>query len=255
MSKYVQRWNRRFAFLIALLSSASFAYSNKYTNGIDVFFESGSVNLNALTKTKLESMVTDGDVRGLEVVIAVGHAAKGEREPQALSERRAMAVKFYLMQLGVPPTRIYLEGKGTSQPLDGGQVPHNRRAEIEFVGTYSVEASNAGNNSMILWSAGRDARSKDVQRDKWSDTTPLQFLPEIADKRLRNRFLRKLQLVAIRNKDDDFLRMLWLLQGQAPFRPMNTYRLRCTRVCLEPPTRGSSLAASLRGCQPMIQRV
>lgn len=206
-------WNRCFAVLLALLSCASFAYSDKYTIGVDVFFEFGSASLNALTKAKLESMVTDGDVRGLEVVIAVGHAAKSEREPQALSERRAMAVKFYLMQLGVPPIHIYLEGKSTSQPMDCGQMPHNRRAEIEFVGTYSVGVSSAGNNSMILWSAGRDARSQDVQRDQWSDTTPLQFLPLVTDKRLRNKFLRKLQVVAIRNKDDGFLRALWSLNG------------------------------------------
>ncbi len=185
-------WKRCFAVLIAVWSYASFASTTTYTSAADAFFELQSAKLNPLAKTNLERMVTDGDVRGLEVVIAVGHAAKGERQPQDLSERRSMAVKFYLMQLGVPPTRIYLEGKGTSQPSDGGKVPHNRRAEIEFVGTYSVGASNAGNNSMILWSAGQDARSKDVQRDKWSDTTPLQFLPEIADKRLRNKFLRKL---------------------------------------------------------------
>lgn len=76
------------------LSFTSFASNTKYTFAADAFFEFESAKLNALAKTNLERMVTDGDVRTPEVVITVGHAAKGERQPQALSERRAMAVKF-----------------------------------------------------------------------------------------------------------------------------------------------------------------
>lgn len=117
------------------------------------------------------------------------------------------------MQLGVPPTRIYLEGKADSQPLEGEQPSRNRRAEIEFVGAPSAGVDVAGNSSMILWNAEPEPRSKYTPRDKWSDLTPMQFLPQITDKRLRNKFLRKLQLVAIRNKDDDSLKVLWSLQG------------------------------------------
>lgn len=36
-NEYFHRWNRCFAVLIAFISCASFAYSNKYTIGIDVF--------------------------------------------------------------------------------------------------------------------------------------------------------------------------------------------------------------------------
>jgi OmpA family/Ankyrin repeats (many copies) len=212
-NEYFRRLKSCFAVLMAAVSFASFAYSDKYTSGAEIFFGFGSVNLNAGAKAKLESMVTDGNVRYPDVFIAVGHATKGERQPQALSERRAMAVKFYLMQLGVPPTRIYLEGKGVSQFLNARQTSRSQRAEVEFVGTYSVTDSVAGNSLMVVWDAGSDPRSKDLQRDQWSDTTPLQFLPQVTDKRLRNRFLRKLQLVAIRNKDDGFLKTLWSLNG------------------------------------------
>ena len=85
-----------------------------------------------------------------EVITAVGHADRfgSDKYNQNLSERRAMAVKTYLMGKGIADNRIYTEGKGEMQPVtkaDECKGPKNakviaclqpdRRVEIEVVGT------------------------------------------------------------------------------------------------------------------------
>lgn len=67
-----------------------------------------------------------------------GHTdrAGSDRYNQALSLRRANAVKAAMMRLGVPENQIAVVGKGESQPLvptaDGVREPQNRRVEIVF---------------------------------------------------------------------------------------------------------------------------
>jgi OmpA-OmpF porin, OOP family len=77
----------------------------------------------------------------LEVVIAVGHTdstgAAGYN--QKLSNRRAEAVKAYLVSKGIESNRIYTEGKGLTQPVADNATREgrakNRRVEVEVVGT------------------------------------------------------------------------------------------------------------------------
>ena len=75
------------------------------------------------------------------VVIAVGHtdSVGTDAYNQKLSERRAEAVKAYLVSLGVPKSRIYTEGKGESMPAADNKTAQgrakNRRVEVEVVGT------------------------------------------------------------------------------------------------------------------------
>ncbi|MCL2635617.1 MAG: OmpA family protein, partial [Betaproteobacteria bacterium] len=65
-----------------------------------------------------------------------------------LSERRAAAVKEYLVGKGVEANRVYTEGKGKTQPVTGDKCKGNartkalveclqpdRRADIEIIGT------------------------------------------------------------------------------------------------------------------------
>lgn len=54
-------------------------------------------------------------------ITAVGHADKlgGEAYNQKLSERRANAVKAYLVSKGVPAGKIRVEGRGESEPVTG----------------------------------------------------------------------------------------------------------------------------------------
>ncbi len=84
-----------------------------------------------------------GKVKGinLEVIVAVGHtdSAGKDASNQALSVRRAEAVKAYLVSKGIEKNRVYTEGKGSKQPVADNKTKEgrakNNRVEIEVVGT------------------------------------------------------------------------------------------------------------------------
>ena len=81
-------------------------------------------------------------IRGvdLEMVIATGHTDSigTERYNQRLSERRAQAVKDYLVSKGIPASKVTTIGKGESQPVATNKTKEgrqkNRRVDIEFKG-------------------------------------------------------------------------------------------------------------------------
>ena len=76
----------------------------------------------------------------LEMVIATGHTDSigTEQYNQRLSERRAEAVKQYLVSKGIPASKITTIGKGESQPVATNKTAEgrqkNRRVDIEFKG-------------------------------------------------------------------------------------------------------------------------
>ncbi|HET7549457.1 MAG TPA: OmpA family protein [Usitatibacter sp.] len=76
----------------------------------------------------------------LEMVIATGHTDSigTERYNQKLSERRAAAVKAYLVSKGIPASKITTIGKGETQPVATNKTAagrqKNRRVDIEFRG-------------------------------------------------------------------------------------------------------------------------
>jgi OOP family OmpA-OmpF porin len=76
----------------------------------------------------------------LEMVIATGHTDSigTERYNQKLSERRAAAVKAYLVSKGIPSSKITTIGKGETQPVATNKTAagrqKNRRVDIEFKG-------------------------------------------------------------------------------------------------------------------------
>ena len=76
----------------------------------------------------------------LELVIATGHTdSRGsDAYNQKLSERRAAAVKDYLVSKGIPASKITTIGKGESQPVATNKTDEgrqkNRRVDIEFKG-------------------------------------------------------------------------------------------------------------------------
>ena len=77
----------------------------------------------------------------IEMVIATGHTDSigTERYNQKLSERRAAAVKAYLVSKGIPASKITTIGKGETQPVATNKTAagrqKNRRVDIEFRGT------------------------------------------------------------------------------------------------------------------------
>jgi len=115
--------------------------TEKVTFAADVLFDFDKSVLKPEGKARLDDLVGKLGGTTLEVIIAIGHtdAVGGDAYNQALSVRRAEAVKAYLVSKGIEPNRIYTEGKGKKQPIasnatDAGRAK-NRRTEIEIVGT------------------------------------------------------------------------------------------------------------------------
>ena len=128
--------------------------ASKVTYAADAFFDFDKYALKPEGKAKLDDLV--GKVKGinLEVIIAVGHTDSiGTVEYiQKLSERRANAVKAYLVSKGIEKNRVYTEGKGKKQPVADNKTAEgrakNRRVEIELIGvrpsTVAAPATKAG---------------------------------------------------------------------------------------------------------------
>jgi OOP family OmpA-OmpF porin len=76
----------------------------------------------------------------VEMVIATGHTDNVGTDAynQKLSERRAAAVKEYLVSKGIPAAKVTTLGKGESQPVATNKTKEgrqkNRRVDIEFKG-------------------------------------------------------------------------------------------------------------------------
>jgi OOP family OmpA-OmpF porin len=124
--------------------------AQKVTLAADALFDFNKADLRSEGKAKLDKLA--GDIKGikLEVIIAVGHADRFGTDAynQKLSEKRAEAVKAYLVSKGVEPNRVYTEGKGEKQPITKADqckgpkskkvidcLQPDRRVEIEVIGT------------------------------------------------------------------------------------------------------------------------
>jgi outer membrane protein OmpA-like peptidoglycan-associated protein len=87
--------------------------------------------------TKSEEWKIDEAVRLINVyypdqtITLVGHTdiAGTDKYNQTLSERRAQAVKDYMVAKGIPSDRIVIEGKGETQPLNDETGPGKRGIE------------------------------------------------------------------------------------------------------------------------------
>ena len=126
------------------------AFGEKVTIAADALFDFNKATLRPEGKAKLDDVVSKAGKLNLEVVIAVGHADRigGAAYNQKLSEKRAAAVKDYLVAKGIPANRVYTEGKGSKQPVTkpdqckGAKsakviacLQPDRRVDIELIGT------------------------------------------------------------------------------------------------------------------------
>ena len=122
----------------------------KITVAADALFDFNKAVLRPAGKTKLDELVSKAQAIKLEVILAVGHTDRigGDAYNQKLSEKRAAAVKEYLVAKGIEANRVYTEGKGEKQPVTGDKCKGNgkskalidclqpdRRADIEIIGT------------------------------------------------------------------------------------------------------------------------
>ena len=122
----------------------------KITVAADALFDFNKAVLRPEGKAKLDELVSKAKAIKLEVILAVGHTDRlgGDAYNQKLSEKRAAAVKEYLVAKGIEANRVYTEGKGEKQPVTGDKCKGNaktaalisclqpdRRVDIEVIGT------------------------------------------------------------------------------------------------------------------------
>lgn len=120
----------------------------------DALFDFDKAVLRAEGRAKLDELASKAGQVKLEVILAVGHTDRlgSEGYNQRLSEKRAAAVKQYLVGKGIEANRVYTEGKGEKQPVTGSScngmgrengrnkklvecLQPDRRVEIELIGT------------------------------------------------------------------------------------------------------------------------
>ena len=105
----------------------------------DVLFDFDKSELRPEGVARLDEFVGKVKETPFEVLIATGHTdAMGSDEyNQALSLRRAAAVRDHLVSRGIDSARVRVEGKGESQPIADNDTAEgrqkNRRVEIEVV--------------------------------------------------------------------------------------------------------------------------
>ena len=122
----------------------------KITVAADALFDFDKAVLRPEGKAKLDELVAKAGAIKLEVILVVGHTDRigSAAYNMKLSERRAAAVKTYLVSKGIEANRVYTEGKGLTQPVTGDKCKNtkprkalieclqpDRRADIEIIGT------------------------------------------------------------------------------------------------------------------------
>jgi outer membrane protein OmpA-like peptidoglycan-associated protein len=109
-----------------------------------VFFDWDRSNVSEQGQGTIRQAAQTHKNMGATPISVTGHADKSGPDGynQALSMRRATAVKDGLVREGVASTAIAVDGKGESQPLvqtaDGVREPQNRRVEIKMSGNMAA---------------------------------------------------------------------------------------------------------------------
>ena len=114
--------------------------ASKVTYAADAFFDFDKSVIKAEGKAKLDELAGKLGQVNVETIVATGHtdSVGADAYNQALSVRRANAVKAYLVSKGVAAERVLVEGKGEAQPVASNATKEgraqNRRVVVEVVG-------------------------------------------------------------------------------------------------------------------------
>ncbi|WP_454773473.1 OmpA family protein [Janthinobacterium tructae] len=118
--------------------------AEKVSFASEALFDFDQSTLKPQGKAALDQLLGQLTGMDLEVIVTVGHtdAVGSDAYNQKLSQRRAEAVKAYLVTQGVETNRVYTEGKGETQPVADNTTAagraKNRRVTVEVVGTRKV---------------------------------------------------------------------------------------------------------------------
>lgn len=122
----------------------------------DAFFDFDKTELKPEGKAKLDDLAQQLDGATYDAILVIGHTDRfgNSKYNQKLSERRAQAVKDYLLSKGIPANSIEAKGMGEAQPVTkpgecrGARsakvvacLQPNRRVDIEVNGTKTVSGS------------------------------------------------------------------------------------------------------------------
>lgn len=122
-------------------ASAPTQVISKVTYSADALFDFDKSVIKPEGKVTLDNLVTKLSSVKLEVIIVVGHtdSVGSDAYNNKLGQRRADAVRAYLISKGVEKNRVYTESKGKRQPIADNKTKEgrakNRRVELEVVGT------------------------------------------------------------------------------------------------------------------------
>ncbi len=118
---------------------AAAAVPAKMSYSADALFDFDKADLKPEGQKHMDDLLAKIKGQNVDVVIAIGHtdAIGTEAYNQKLSERRAEAVKAYLVSKGLPAGKVRAEGKGESQPVASNDTEEgrakNRRVDIQVV--------------------------------------------------------------------------------------------------------------------------
>lgn len=104
---------------------------SKITLAADVLFAFNEVTLSEAAKARLDDFAKSLAGLTLEVMLAVGHSDRLEKETEKrkISELRAAAVKAYLVAKGIDTNRVYIEAKSARQPKTGDACKGSKKSK------------------------------------------------------------------------------------------------------------------------------
>lgn len=110
---------------------APVATSEKVTIPADALFAFDKATLSADGKTKLENFAQQLKNIKLEAVVAVGHTDRIGTPAYnlKLSNERAQTVKDFLISQGVAADRVFIEGRGETDPVTGDTCKNGKAGE------------------------------------------------------------------------------------------------------------------------------
>ena len=129
---------------VVVAAPAPAPVAEKVSFASEALFDFDQSTLKPQGKAALDQLLGQLTGMDLEVIVTVGHtdAVGSDAYNQKLSQRRAEAVKAYLVTQGVETNRVYTEGKGETQPVADNTTAagraKNRRVTVEVVGTRKV---------------------------------------------------------------------------------------------------------------------